>query len=89
MIVLMIVFFTLSLSSAFAEDNSSNGPSTVDIVGDAVWIRPVGFIGTALSAIAYVVSLPVTIPLNKKEEAKEFLITDPYNFYFKRPLGEM
>jgi hypothetical protein len=43
----------------------------------------------ALGATAYVVSLPVTIPLKKTDEAKEFLITYPYYYYFKRPLREM
>ena len=89
-ILIMISFFVLSAyAPGFASDNSSESPSVPDIVGDVLWIRPWGFIATGLQAIAYVISLPVTTHLNKTKEAEEFLIQDPYNFYFKRPLGEM
>jgi hypothetical protein len=63
--------------------------SGAEVVGDVLWVRPLGILQTALQAPAFVISLPVTIPLKKTEEAKEFLITYPYNYYFKRPLGEM
>ena len=56
---------------------------------DVLWIRPLGILGLALGEVAYVISLPVTIPLNKKNEAKEILIDDPYTYYLARPLGEM
>jgi len=52
-------------------------------------VRPLGFMHIALGATAFVISLPVTIPLKKKKEAKEFLITYPYYYFIKRPLREM
>jgi hypothetical protein len=89
-IVLMISFLILSFSTlVLAEDSSSRDPSIGEILGDVLWIRPLGAIGLVIGATAYVISLPVTMPLKKSDEAKEFLITDPYNFYFNRPLGEM
>jgi hypothetical protein len=42
-----------------------------------------------LEATAFVLVLPVALPFNKVDEAKEFLIKDPYTFVFERPLGEM
>jgi hypothetical protein len=57
-------------------------------VGDVLWVRPLGFLKTASGTIAFVISLPVTMPLKKADGAKEFLITYPYNYYFKRPIGE-
>jgi len=88
--VLAVSIFLLSSTTlAFAQDDSSEYPSKCDVAGDILWVRPIGVIQTAFGAVAYVISLPVTIPLNKKEEAKKFLITFPYNYYFKRPLGEM
>jgi hypothetical protein len=89
--VIFVGIFLLSLFlafSAFAEEDYSGNPSVCDKVGDALWIRPLGFIGTGLKALGYLVSLPVTSALGTKEKAKEFLIEDPYNFYFKRPLGQ-
>jgi len=89
-IFLMVSFFVLSFSgSLFAGDSSSGDLSGPEVVGDVVWVRPLGTLHIALGAAAYVLSLPVTIPLNKRDKAKEFLITYPYNYYFRRPLREM
>jgi hypothetical protein len=88
-IFLMVSFLVLSFNGPlFAKDDSSRDLSTAEVVGDVLWVRPLGFIKTALGATAFVISLPVTIPLKKTEGAKEFLITYPYNYYFKRPIGE-
>jgi hypothetical protein len=89
-ILLIISFFVLSFNLlVFAEDNSSKDPSIGEVLGDILWIRPLGVIGTLMGATAYVISLPVTAPLKKTNEASQILIKDPYNYYFKRPLGEM
>ena len=89
-IFLMVCFFVLS-SNAFvlAKDEPSEDLSTPEVVGDLLWVRPLGFMKVGLGAMFYVISLPVTLPLKKADEAKEFLITYPYNYYFKRPLREM
>jgi hypothetical protein len=87
-ISMMILFTVLSFSApGFADESSFE--RTANIVGDVLWVRPLGFIGTALQAVAFVISLPVTAALNKQEAAEEFLIKDPYHYYFERPLGEM
>ena len=87
---LVVSLFVLSFNGLlFAKDDSSGDLSTPEVVGDVLWVRPLGFMHVALGAAAFVVSLPVTIPLKKTDEAKEFLITYPYNYYFKRPLREM
>jgi hypothetical protein len=85
----IISFLILSFNAPlFAKDIISRDASVPEIVGDALWVRPLGFMKTALGATAFVISLPVTIPLQKNEEAKEFLITYPYNYYFKRSIGK-
>ena len=88
-----VLAISLSLLSsttlALAKDDSFGYPSKCDIAGDILWVRPLGVIHLALGAVSYVISLPVTIPLKKEEEAKDFLITYPYNYYLKRPLREM
>ena len=84
--VFIALFFT---SPVFAEDQSSNGPSVTDLVGDVLCIRPLGFVRIIIEAVAFGVSLPVTAPLRKVDAASEFLIEDPYSFHFERPLGEM
>ena len=86
---LMVSFLALSFNAPlFAQDVFSGDLSTPEVVADLLWVRPLGFMKTALGATAFVISLPVTIPLKKNEDAKEFLITYPYNYYFKRPIGK-
>lgn len=89
-IFLMVSFFVFSFNELlFAKDDSSGDLSTPEVVLDVLLVRPQGFIQIPLGAVAFVVSLPLTIPLKKTDEAKEFLITYPYYYYFKRPLREM
>jgi hypothetical protein len=90
-IIFAVVFsFTLSFNGLlFAKDDSSGGLSAPEVVGDVLWVRPLGVLHLSLGATAFVISLPVTIPLKKAGEAREFLITYPYYYYLKRPLREM
>jgi hypothetical protein len=89
-IFLMVFFFILSFSAvAFAKDEPAGDLSTPEVVGDLLWVRPLGFMQVGLGALFYAISLPVTMPLKKADEAKEFLFTYPYYYYFKRPLREM
>ena len=90
-IVILIMAFCLVLSCnlfVFAEDDSSKNPSVGEIVGDVLWVRPLGVMGAVLGATTYVISYPVTFFFGKTDEAKAVLITDPYDYYLKRPLGE-
>jgi len=87
---LMVFFFVLSFNGlVFAKDEPTGDLSTPEVVGDVLWVRPLGFMNVGLGAMFYVISLPVTVPLKKADEAKEFLITYPYYYYFERPLREM
>jgi hypothetical protein len=89
-IFLMVFSFILSLSATvFAKDEPAGDLSTPEVVGDLLWVRPLGFMQVGLGALFYAISLPVTLPLKKADEAKEFLFTYPYYYYFKRPLREM
>jgi len=86
---LMVFSLVFSLNGLlFAEDDSGD-LSAPEVVGDFLWVRPLGIMHIALGATAFVVSLPVTIPFKKTDEAKEFLITYPYYYFIKRPLREM
>jgi hypothetical protein len=87
---LIVSCFVLSFNGLlFAKDEPTGDLSTPEVVGDVLWVRPLGVMHTVLGATAFVISLPVTIPLKKADGAKEFLITYPYYYYFKRPLREM
>jgi hypothetical protein len=89
-IFLLICLFVLSFNGLLLPmDNYSGDLLIPEVVGDIVLVRPLGAFHIALGAVAYVISLPVTIPLRKTEGAKEFLITYPVNYFIKRPIGEL
>ena len=89
-ITFLLVFSVLSSSGGlvFANDDSFGKPSVGDVLGDVLCIRPLGVIELAFNSIFFVVSLPVTLPLGKTNEAEAYFIRDPYHFYFNRGLGE-
>jgi hypothetical protein len=90
--IIFLVVFSLVFSSngfLFASDDSSGDLSTPEVIGDLLWVRPLGVLHIALGATAFAISLPVTLPLKKADEAKDFLITYPYYYFIKRPLREM
>ena len=85
----MVLFLVCSFNGLlFADDGSSTKPSTKDILGDLLCIRPLGSIEIAFNSLFFALSLPVAVPLKKTKEAEKFLIKDPYHFYFDRGLGE-
>ena len=88
-LLLLSLFVFSSSPFVLAADKSSANPSAKDIVEDVLWIRPLGLIRVVFEAAAFVVALPVALPLKKVDETSEFLIKDPYAFVFERPLGEM
>jgi len=83
--ILCVVFSFNHL--VWAGNGSQEQPSAEDLIGDAIWVRPFAVIGTVIEAVAFVVSYPVTKSLGWEKEAHEFLIQDPYQNTFERPLG--
>lgn len=88
---LILILGLISTHIAWAGDTydpSLEKPEAWEVVGDALWLRPIGFIGTVLSATAYVVSLPV-FPFDKEaERTMDTLVKDYQYFTFERPLGQ-
>ena len=82
--LILLSFYNIS----FAVDEAIT-LSLPEVAGDPLWVRPIGVTKAALGTTAFVLSLPVTLPLGKTEEAKDFLITYIYYYYFQRPVREM
>jgi hypothetical protein len=87
--ILFIVLSIVGMPSYAEEQRTGNSPCTQEVIEDVLWLRPIGFFWTLIAGATYGISYPVTRPLNKAEEAQDFLISDPYKFTFERPLGEM
>jgi hypothetical protein len=89
MIFLTVLLLAVSFSQSLwaAEDEYSEVPAAWEKVGDILWLRPIGFIGTLISASAYVISLPVTVHNKESQETMDSLVKDYSYFTFERPLG--
>ena len=55
---------------------------------DALVMRPVGIIGTALGSVVWLVSYPFAALGGNADQSTQKLVMDPYEWTFQRPLGE-
>lgn len=69
-------------------DDSVSGDKGTDMVVDAVVMRPLGLVGTVLGAVVTVVTLPFTLPSGSADEAAQYMIVEPAEYTFNRPLGD-
>jgi hypothetical protein len=75
--------------AAVADDaDSVTGDKATDMVVDAVVVRPLGLVATAVGTVLTVVALPFTIPSGSVEASVHELIVRPAAYTFKRPLGD-
>lgn len=64
-------------------------PSSGAMFFDAVLVRPVTLGVAVIGAVAWVVTLPVSIPAGDTETAAEEWVTGPLKYTFLRPLGDL
>jgi hypothetical protein len=55
---------------------------------DALVMRPVGIVGTALGSVVWLVSYPFAALGGNADQSTERLVMDPFEWTFQRPLGE-
>ncbi len=81
---LILVILTSTSIPALAGDFER----AVNIVADVVVVRPVGFACIVAGAAAYVVSLPVAVTSGSVKPVTRTLVTSPFEFTVKRPVGD-
>lgn len=64
-------------------------PDGAVMFADALVVRPMTLVTTAIGAVGWVLSLPFSIPGGNMEEAGQKLVVDPAHYTFARPLGYM
>jgi len=64
-------------------------PTGGEMMADAVLVRPLTLAATAVGAIAWVITLPFSIPAGNAGEAGHAWVGGPLKYTFMRPLGEM
>ncbi len=74
-------------TTAFAQQDNIDAPSATGMALDGLVIRPLSLVATVLGGSIFVVTLPFTI-FSNTGEVWETLVVDPFEFTFRRPLGE-
>ena len=79
----------LSVGPVLAADQEQEirNPTGGEMFADALAARPLGLLATAMGAVAFVVSLPFTLPSHSTDDAAKMLVNAPAKYTFKRPLG--
>lgn len=90
------VLFLCATSLVHAEDTSYMAPGrngddvTVEaLIADGLLMRPAGVVATVLGTVAFVVTLPFSIPTKSVDKAAQKLVVDPARYTFVRPLGQI
>jgi len=59
------------------------------IIADGLLLKPAGVVATIVGTLAFVVTLPFSIPTRSVDKAAQKLIVDPARYTFVRPLGQI
>lgn len=78
--------FAIAASDTYRQQTTERSAGAMAI--DAVAVRPLGLIATALGTGLFVVSLPFSALGGNVDQAAESLVVAPARFTFVRPLGD-
>ena len=84
-LLVLIPFGSASLAGEYFE---AEEPEGAEMIYDALIVRPIGMIATAVGSIFFVLSLPFSVAGDNVDSASEELVKKPARYTFKRPLGE-
>ncbi|MDH5515276.1 MAG: hypothetical protein OEY45_08960 [Gammaproteobacteria bacterium] len=89
-LLVLVVGSVLCVPAAVARDAKEDyGLTTSDaMVIDALIIRPVMVVVTAVGVVAFVASLPFTVLSGSVGKAGNAMVVEPAAYTFTRPLGE-
>jgi hypothetical protein len=83
--LVLIPFGSVTLAEEYFEADEPEGG---EMIYDALIVRPVGMIATAVGSIFFVLTLPFSAAGDNVDTASEKLVKSPARFTFQRPLGE-
>ncbi|MDJ0810508.1 MAG: hypothetical protein QNJ48_09290 [Desulfobacterales bacterium] len=90
---LLVMALCLSPISAFAVDDTEiyvfkREPQGQGMAGDIAIIRPISIGCLIVSTGAYLVALPFAALGGNAEETTQKMVVEPFNYTFRRPLGD-
>jgi len=89
--VAVLLLWATSLAWAAESASTTKGEDVTAeaIIADGLLLRPGGVIATVLGSVAFVVTLPFSIPTKSVEKAAQKLVVAPAKYTFVRPLGQL
>lgn len=86
--LLTIIMLSVAAIPAGAAPIRQESSSTA-VVYDVLLLRPLGLVATTVGTAVFIVGLPFTIPSRSVKVAADKLVVAPFNFTFRRPVGDM
>jgi hypothetical protein len=86
---LFVLSSSTSLASDFYDDSLGSEPSSGEMFVDAVAVRPLTLVASAVGLVGWVVTLPFTLFSGNAGDAGQQWVLDPLAYTFARPLGQM
>ena len=94
MTLIMVMLLLCATSLVHAEPDTytarrGDNVSAETILVDGLLLRPAGMLATLVGSVAFVVTLPFSIPTRSVDKAAQKLVVDPARYTFVRPLGQV
>jgi hypothetical protein len=93
-VAVLTTLMLLSASFVYAEGDPVQSVDQTDItaekiLADVFVLRPLGIVATAFGAAMFLVTLPITLPLNNQDVVAKKLVGNAWDYTFKRPVGQV
>jgi Na+(H+)/acetate symporter ActP len=88
-LALFVLSSSTSLARDFYDDRFGEEPSSGEMFVDAIAVRPLTLVASAVGLVGWVVTLPVTLFSGNAGDAGQAWVLDPLAYTFVRPLGQM
>jgi len=84
----LITFLVVLLMILSTAPVSAYETSDIDIIGDVFFARPGGIAAIAVGSTIFVLALPFSLPTRSVHVVGQYLVMDPVEFTFCRPVGD-
>ena len=85
----LTAFCVVAITLSAAASSSASGGGAFDVAVDAVVVRPVCVVATAVGSAFFVLSLPFAAPTKSVKHTAKLLVVKPARAAFSRPLGDL
>jgi hypothetical protein len=82
-VLTLIIILTSSMAFAGTKADSTN------IIAETLVLRPLGFGALVFGSAFYVISLPMALITDSEKNVRDALVTQPFEYVFKRPMGDI